>query len=165
MFISLMLTTSVGVWLLFPLLQGYYRFKAHQTIATQPAELVLLRLHSSKFSRIGNHEIEYKGLRYDLKSEQIKGKIHEFVAYPDVLETQLLAFVGETWKSITDTTSSSSPVGKLIKKMLSLDLFLVPDALVSLGFEYLSFSKTHFSSISSYSFSFCTYLERPPKVL
>lgn len=54
LFLTLLLIMSVGIWLLFPLLQGYYRVKAHHAIEYQHSELVTLRLKSSEFRRVGN---------------------------------------------------------------------------------------------------------------
>jgi len=158
----LLLTMSVGAWLLFPLLQGYYRYQAHQTIDSQPTKLVRLRVHSSKFKRVDDHEIEYKGLRYDIKSKQIKDQIHEFIAYPDHAETQLLAFFEETWKGITDSTASHSPVSMLVKKMMALDM-LLSNTHLPLSIEHSSLPDADFLFISSYSFSFSSCIDLPPE--
>ena len=71
LFLTLLPIVSVGIWLLFPLLQGYYRVKAHHAIEYQRSELVTLRLKSSEFKRVGNDEIVYKNLRYDIEKSRI----------------------------------------------------------------------------------------------
>ena len=121
--LTLLLIVSVGIWLLFPLLQGYYRVKAHHAIEYQRSELVTLRLKSSEFKRVGNNEIVYKNLRYDIEKEQNINDLYVFRAYPDYLETQLLAFFDETWQSVTDASETHSPVSQLIQKILSADHF------------------------------------------
>jgi hypothetical protein len=119
----LFLLTSVGMWLLFPLLQGYYRLKANQVIEYQPSELVTLRLASTEFERVGDDEIVYHHLRYDIEKEQLTNGVYEFRAYPDYLETQLLSFFDETWRGITDASETHSPVGQFVKKILTTDYF------------------------------------------
>lgn len=160
---GLLLLTSVGVWLLFPLLQGYYRFKAQHTIESKPSGLITLRLQSSAFKRVGHCEIEYEGLRYDFKNEVIVNDIHQFIAYPDYEETQLIAFFDETWKGIVGTSESQSPINKVIKKMLTTEaIFPRP---FSTNFEHLSLKKPcQYFFLAFYSYFFSFHIYSPPEV-
>lgn len=160
----LLLISSAGIWLLFPLLQGFYRLKAHHAVAYQPSELVTLRLTSSEFKRVGKDEFVFRNLRYDIEKEHFANGIYEFRAYPDYLETQLLSFFDETWQSVSgDTSEPQSPVSQLIQKMLSADHFCV---WVFFDFEPV-FTKNIPSIFSYLLSSFWVYsasLSPPPEI-
>ncbi len=125
LFIPLLLLSSVGIWLLFPLLQGFYRLKAHHAIEYKASELTVLHLKADEFKRVGDDEIVHKNLRYDVESETFHEDIYEFRAYPDYLETQMLAFFDETWQGITAASETRSPVSQWIQKMLSADVLCI----------------------------------------
>ncbi|AEI50521.1 hypothetical protein [Runella slithyformis] len=125
LFIPILMLSSVGIWLLFPLLQGFYRLKAHHVMEYKASELTVLHLKAGEFKRVGDDEIVHKNLRYDVESETLHGDIHEFRAYPDCLETQLLAFFEETWQGLTTASETRSPVSLWIQKMLSTDALCI----------------------------------------
>lgn len=159
----ILLMSSLGIWLLFPLLQGFYRLKAHHAVEYQPTELVTLRLKPTEFKRVGNDEIEYKKLRYDIENEKFINGVYEFSVYPDYLETQLLSFFDETWQSISGEASEPlSPVSQFIQKMLSTDHFCV-----WIFFDFRAVFAKNIASIFSYllpSFwAYATSLTPPPE--
>lgn len=159
----LLLISSVGIWLLFPLLQGFYRLKAHHAVEYQSSQLVTLRLKPTEFKRVGNDEFEFKNLRYDIEKEHFANGVYEFSAYPDYLETQLLSFFDETWQSVSGSTSEpQSPVSKMIQKMLSIDHFCV---WVSFDFKTVFFKNrtTTFFYLLSHFGTYTTSISPPPE--
>lgn len=159
----LLLISSVGIWLLFPLLQGFYRLKAHHAVEYQPSQLITLRLKSTEFKRVGNDEFEFKNLRYDIENEKFINGVYEFRAYPDYLETQLLSFFDETWQSVSGEASEPlSPVSQFIQKMLSVDHFCV-----CISFDFRTVFAENAASVFSYLlpslWSYSTLLSPPPE--